>query len=96
LFSAALELFERLQPDPEAIADAMRAAGLDVGLRYESFTLSFEKSRYLSMVRSRYMSLLSAFDDDELERGIAEIDQRYPAEQLTYADRHAFILGVRQ
>lgn len=96
LFSAALELFERLQPDPEAIADAMRAAGLVVELRYESFTLSFEKSRYLSMVRSRYMSLLSTFDDAELERGIAEINERYPHERLTYRDRHAFVLGVRR
>jgi SAM-dependent methyltransferase len=96
LFAAALELFERLQPDPEAIADAMRTAGLSVDLRDESFTLSFEKSRYLSMVRSRYMSLLSSFDDDELERGIAEIDQRCPGERVTYRDRHAFILAVRQ
>jgi SAM-dependent methyltransferase len=96
LFAAALELFERLQPDPEAIADAMRTADLSVDLRYESFALSFEKSRYLAMVRSRYMSLLSAFDDDELERGIAEIDERYPAERLTYRDRHAFVLGVRR
>lgn len=96
LFTAALELFERLQPDPEAIAGAMRAAGLDVELTYESFTLSFEKARYLAMVRSRYMSLLSSFSDAELERGIAEIDQHYPGEQLTYSDRQTFILGVRR
>ncbi len=96
LFAAALALFERLQPDPEAIAAAMRAAGLAVDLQYESFTLSFEKSRYLSMVRSRYMSLLSSFSDAELERGIAEIDQRYAGERLIYRDRHAFVLGVRR
>jgi SAM-dependent methyltransferase len=96
LFSAALELFERLQPDPDAIAVAMRAAGLAVDLQYESFTLSFAKTRYLSMVRARYMSLLSSFDDAELERGIAEIAERYPSEQLTYRDRQAFILGVRR
>jgi ubiquinone/menaquinone biosynthesis C-methylase UbiE len=95
LFSAALELFERLQPDPEAITTAICAAGLHVDFQYESFALSFEKSRYLSMVRSRYMSLLASFDDDELERGVAEIDERYPAGRLTYRDRQAFILGVR-
>lgn len=96
LFSAALELFERLQPDPEEISAAMRSAGLAVDLRYESFTLSFEKSRYLAMVRSRYMSLLSSFSDAELERGIAEIDARHPDERLVYRDRQAFILGVRR
>ena len=96
LFAAALELFESLQPGPDSIAAAMRTAGLRVELRYEAFTLSFEKSRYLSMVRSRYMSLLSSFDDAQLERGIAEIDARYPAERLTYRDRHAFILVERR
>jgi hypothetical protein len=39
---------------------------------------------------------LSSFDDAQLERGIAEIDARYPAERLTYRDRHAFILVERR
>lgn len=95
LFPAALELFERLQPDPADIASAMRAAGLRVEMEYESFTLSFAKSRYLDMVRSRYMSLLSSFDDAELARGIAEIDELYPDDRLTFPDRHTFILGRR-
>lgn len=95
LFPAALALFERLQPDPADVATIMGTAGLQVDLRYESFELSFKKARYLAMVRSRYMSLLSSFDDAELERGIAEIDQCYPAERLSFTDRHAFVLGVR-
>lgn len=94
LFTAALELFERLQPDPEDVAAAMRAAGLRVDLRYESFPLSFEKARYMGMVRSRYMSLLSSFDDANLNRGIAEINERYPSEWLEFIDRHAFVLGT--
>jgi SAM-dependent methyltransferase len=95
LFTAALELFERLQPDPDDIADAMRIAGLKVDLRYESFGLSIEKARYMRMVRSRYMSLLSSFDDEDLERGISEINERYTGERLEFTDRHAFVLGTR-
>lgn len=33
--------------------------------------------RYLDMVRSRYMSLLSAFTDDKLAVGIEEIRRRH-------------------
>jgi SAM-dependent methyltransferase len=95
LFAAALELFERLQPAPDDIADTMRTAGLRVDLRYESFPLSFDKARYKRMVRSRYMSLLSSFDDEELEAGIAEIDARHIGERLEFIDRHAFILASR-
>jgi ubiquinone/menaquinone biosynthesis C-methylase UbiE len=95
LFKAALDLFEELQPDPNEVAAAMRAAGLQVNIEHESFALSFDKARYISMVRARYMSLLSSFDDAQLDRGIAEMDTRYRGDRLDFVDRHAFILGTR-
>lgn len=95
LFDAALELFGRLQPDPEGISDTMRSAGLRVDLQCESFGLSLQKAHYIRMVRSRYMSLLSSFDDAELERGIAEIDRSHQGDHLAFVDRHVFILGRR-
>ncbi|MCO5968926.1 class I SAM-dependent methyltransferase [Actinoallomurus soli] len=95
LFGEAIAMFERLQPDPEDIAAYLRDAGLRVGLDYASFPLSFSKARYLTMVRNRYMSLLSCFDDEQIEAGIAEIDKRYPGERLSFPDRFAFVRGVR-
>lgn len=95
LFADALELFERLQPDPEDVAADMRNAGLEADVTYEEFPLSFAKERYLGMVRSRYMSLLSNFDDDEIERGVAEMAERYPGDRLEFPDRFAFVRGVR-
>jgi ubiquinone/menaquinone biosynthesis C-methylase UbiE len=94
LFTSALELFERQQPDPAGVAEEMRAAGLDARLTYESFPLTFPTERYLQMVRSRYMSLLSAFDDEQLEAGVAEIRAAHPEEELSFPDRFAFVLGV--
>lgn len=94
LFTGALELFERRRPDPAGVAEEMRAAGLDAELTYESFPLTFPTERYLQMVRSRYMSLLSAFDDEQLEAGVAEIRAAHPEEELSFPDRFAFVLGV--
>jgi hypothetical protein len=74
LFSRALELFEELQPNPADVAAVLKESSLQVDLTYESFPLSFSKDRYLRMVRNRYMSLLSVFDDDELAAGITEIE----------------------
>ena len=95
LFADALTLFERLQPDPEDVASDIRALGLRAEVAYESFPLAFTKTKYLAMVRSRYMSLLSNFTDEQIERGIEEIDQRYQEERLSFPDRFAFVLGTR-
>jgi SAM-dependent methyltransferase len=95
LFDSALRLFQERQPDPEAIAAAMTAAGLDADLTYEEFPLAFTMERYTRMVRSRYMSLLSSFDNAEIEEGIAEIRRRYPGTELRFPDRFAFVTGVK-
>jgi SAM-dependent methyltransferase len=95
LFTAAMRRFEGLQPDPADIAAMLSGAGLDTAVTYEGYKLGFERDRYLSMVRNRYMSLLAAFTDAELERGIAEIQERYPGDRLEFDDRFAFIRGIR-
>jgi ubiquinone/menaquinone biosynthesis C-methylase UbiE len=87
LFDRALAIFDKHQPDPRDVASALENSGVQVGLAYESFPLSFSKDRYLRMVRNRYMSLLSVFADDELEAGIREIEQRHPEDPLRFPDR---------
>ena len=94
LFQAAHERFTELQPDPEAIATAMADAGLAVELSYNEFPLAFPTEQYLAMVRDRYMSLLSTFDDGEIAAGIDEIRRRYPGERVEFKDRFAFVLGT--
>jgi hypothetical protein len=93
--SAALQRFESLQPDPANVAAMLSGAGLETELTYDSYALTFEKDRYLAMVRDRYMSLLASFTDAELERGITEIRERFPGDRLEFADRFAFIRGIR-
>jgi hypothetical protein len=95
LFAEALSLFTRLQPDPAGVAGEMRDAGLRVELEYESFPLVFSAERYLGMVRSRYMSLLSSFDDERLEAGVAEIRRAHPGDEIEFEDRFAFVLGAK-
>ena len=80
---------------PVEVAGEMRAAGLDTELTQESFSLSFPTERYLRMVRNRYMSLLSAFDDEQLEAGVAEIRAAHPEAEFSLTDTFAFVLGRR-
>lgn len=95
LFTDALRLFTRLQPDPDDVAERVRDAGLEASLSYESFPMIFPTERYLQMVRNRYMSLLSYFDDQQLEAGIAEIRQANPAKKIAFSDTFAFVLGTK-
>jgi ubiquinone/menaquinone biosynthesis C-methylase UbiE len=94
LFQAAHDRFRELQPDPEAIVTAMAEAGLAAELSYDEFPLVFPTERYLAMVRDRYMSLLSTFDDEEVDAGVEEIRCRYPGGRVEFKDRFAFVLGV--
>ncbi len=95
LFSAALRKFEELQPDPQDIQNHMTTAGLDARMEPISFTIKIERSRYLKMVNSRYMSLLSYFTDDELSAGVQEIGKRFPQPILCFQDNFSFVIGRR-
>lgn len=94
LFQAAHDRFRELQPDPDAIATAMGDVGLVVELSYDDFLLMFPTERYMTMVRDRYLSLLSTFDDEEIAAGVEEIRGRYPGECVEFRDRFAFVLGI--
>jgi hypothetical protein len=56
--------------------------------------LSFPTERYLGMVRDRYMSLLSYFDDAQLEAGVAEIRRANLGERVEFTDMFTFVLGT--
>ncbi|WNG81132.1 hypothetical protein C6A86_023525 [Mycobacterium sp. ITM-2016-00316] len=48
----------------------------------------------MTMVEKRFMSLLSTFPDDELDRGLREIgDSLAAAEVVRFTDSFEFILG---
>jgi SAM-dependent methyltransferase len=94
LFAAALRAFTDQQPDPANIARDMRDAGLRAEVALLGFPLRFKTERYLQMVRSRYMSLLSMFDDEELEAGVAEIRRAHPEDEVEFTDTFAFVRGT--
>lgn len=95
LFADALALFSEQQPDPESVVEDMRGSGLAAELNYESFPLRFSAERYERVVRNRYMSLLSQFDDEQLEAGIAEIRVAHPGDEFEFDDTFALVLGTK-
>lgn len=91
LFSAALRRYEELQPHYNELIEIAKVAGLNAEAWMESLPLEIEKSRYLSMVAGRYMSLLSTFTDVEIEKGLAEIEACHPEDILRFDDTFVFL-----
>lgn len=95
LFDAALQLYQDRQPHYDTVCAAMLRAGLDVDVNRITIEIHIERDRYLGMVASRYMSLLSAFDDYQLDSGIREMHERMPDPQLVIPDNFVLVSGTR-
>jgi ubiquinone/menaquinone biosynthesis C-methylase UbiE len=95
LFQAALDRFAAMQPEPESIVDAMRAAGLETEYSIEVFPVTVDRAHYIDLVGNLWMSVLSTFTKEELAAGLDEMRERYPQRELHFVDRFAFISGIR-
>ena len=95
LFQAALDRFADNQPEPEDMVKAMRKAGLTTDSAVEEFTVTIDRDQWIDLVRNQWMSVLSTFSHDEIGAGIEEIRTRHPESPITYADRFAFVRGIK-
>ncbi|GAA4636904.1 hypothetical protein GCM10023196_088520 [Actinoallomurus vinaceus] len=95
LFVAALRRYEHHPIDPAEAAAVLAEIGLKTEVTVETFRVAVEKQRWLTMIRDRYMSLLSKFDDQELAAGVVEVDAGHPERVLEFDDRFIFILARR-
>jgi SAM-dependent methyltransferase len=94
LFRAAHERFRELQPEPTEIEEILAAAGLRTSITYRTFHAAIDRDRYVRMLESRYMSVLSEFSEDELAEGIAQFRHAYrDTPVLRFEDRFAFVTG---
>jgi SAM-dependent methyltransferase len=85
------EVFPRLldvelarRPDAEVLAGLMRAAGLDVATRtvWELRAVHPERDAYLAEIAQRKgRSILHELDDDEIDRLVAALADRLPADE---------------
>lgn len=95
LFAAARDRFAARQPEPAQIAGALEQAGLRTVLETDAYPVRIDREEWLKLVAGRWMSVLSSFPDGELDAGLREIAERYPAGELAFDDRFAFITGER-
>jgi ubiquinone/menaquinone biosynthesis C-methylase UbiE len=95
LFPAALDRYNGGKLTPDHVATWMGDAGLHVTTSAEHHRVHFLTERYLTMVRDRYMSLLSKCTDTEIEDGIRHIRRQHPGPVIEFDDRFVLVLGTR-
>lgn len=93
LFRAAQERFRERQPEPTEIEAMVAAAGLRTSLSYRTFPVAIERERYIHLLESRYMSVLSEFSADELRAGIEQFKRSYRDPVVRFDDHFAFVKG---
>lgn len=96
LFSKALRKYEEGQPHYNNLTKILEKIGFNVAVDFVEYPLAIPKSKYFQMVRNRYMSLLSSFDDHELALGLAEMEQQYAQQSvLKFTDCFVFITASK-
>jgi len=95
LFDEALWRFESQQPSHLQIINELNLAGFSTSFSVKSYPINLAKSKYIEMVRNRYMSVLESFTDAELEKGIKSITESQKDDELEFIEIFYSIKGVK-
>ncbi|MDJ0509364.1 MAG: class I SAM-dependent methyltransferase [Crocosphaera sp.] len=94
LFTEALKTYEAVQPNYNDLVAIFEKIGFKTTVNFVDYPVSIAKEKYFEMVENRYMSLLSRFDDQQLQQGLMEMREKYHEKStLEFCDRFVFMLG---
>jgi SAM-dependent methyltransferase len=91
LFEAAHDAFYRHQPSLTLLVAELEAAGFAVSVSEHTHSFTLSKVDWFAMLRSRFMSDLAAFSDNDIEAGIAELSHDYAGDAINMADTLLFL-----
>ncbi|KMP10542.1 hypothetical protein UR09_05835 [Candidatus Nitromaritima sp. SCGC AAA799-A02] len=96
IFEKALERARNWHADPGDLRQSLAKVGFQVTHEHLKYPHSISKEKYISMVRTGYMTVLSSFSDDEIEEGIREMETNLSGKDtLEFEDHFDFILACK-
>ena len=95
LFKAAKDAFFKNQPPCEFLVDELKSEGFLVKSNIDTYSLVLDKKIWYSMIKSRFMSDLAGFSDDEIKHGILEIDSIFPGGTIKIDDSIVFVFASK-
>jgi len=75
----------------------MQHAGFRLDVDSIDYLHEIDRRHYFDQVRSRFMSSLTSLSDDEIEKGLEEMETKYGRfETLEFIDHFDFISGIKE
>ena len=86
--------WQQIQPPLELFIKVQEISGFEVTLEGVSYRMYVSKKDWIDMLRNRFWSHLSEFEDDLLDKGITELEEKYKElETLSFNDCLIFLIG---
>ncbi len=95
LFQKAKKEFYKNQPSYSEMVLELEKSKFKTSVSLESFTFKLPKDEWYSMLKSRFMSDLSVFTDDEIIQGIDELEKENTSNQFIIEDEIVFITAYK-
>ena len=93
-FLDAIEKWQQIQPPLELFLKAQEISGFEVTLEEVNYRMYISKKDWVDMLRNRFWSHLSELEDDRLDKGITELEEKYKGfETLSFNDCLIFLIG---
>ncbi|MGK7955488.1 MAG: class I SAM-dependent methyltransferase [Crocosphaera sp.] len=94
LFEKALSVYKAVQP--HSLENLCEKIGFNTTVNLVDYNVSIAKEKYFNMVKNRYMSLLSRFNDEEIKQGLEEMKEKYTSVfNLEFSDRFVFLVAKK-
>ena len=95
-FKAAIEAFEQSQPDYNIFITELKNAGFKVKMHQKLYPLKIKKGHWFALIRKKFMSHLSQFNDEEIAEGLKELEESlFDSKTLFFNDVLISIVGEK-
>ncbi|MFP4073829.1 MAG: class I SAM-dependent methyltransferase [Actinomycetota bacterium] len=96
LFEAALERCLEWHADPDVLEEQLADTGFSVERDAIDIQHEIPTAHYLRMVENCYMSVLTSFEEEELEAGFEEMRARYGhLDMLRFVDHFDYLTAIK-
>ncbi len=96
IFEKALQRARGWHADPDELTLQLKNAGFRVERDFIDYPHKIQKQKYFEQVRSRFMSVLTSFSEDEIKEGLTEMEQKYKDQDiLVFVDHFDYLTAIK-
>ena len=94
--AAVVRLMNGMELSREETLQQLRRAGFTLLESHRhQFSVEKDKAELFYSFRKRLCSGFSMFSDEEIEKGIQEVDEKFPGTVVKYTDERDFLVGCK-